>query len=52
MFLCMMVGQNPKNQMPKKLNYFISYDVILEYIYTKKIYMSWRIKKLNIIKDD
>jgi hypothetical protein len=31
-----MVGQNPKNQMPKKLYYFISYDVMLEYIYTKK----------------
>ncbi len=31
-----MVGQNPNNQMPMKLHYFISYGVMLEYIYTKK----------------
>jgi hypothetical protein len=44
MFLHIMVGQNPKNQMPKKLQYFISYDVILKYIYTKNIYVMTYLK--------
>jgi hypothetical protein len=34
-----MVGQNPNNQMPKKLHDFISYDVMLDYIYTINIYV-------------
>jgi hypothetical protein len=33
MFLQIMVGQNPKTCL-KKLQFFISYDVMLKYIYT------------------
>jgi len=35
MFLHIMIGQTQRNQMPKKLHFLISYDVMLEYIYAK-----------------
>ncbi len=44
-----MVGQNPKNQMPKIYTFYILYDVI-EYICTKK-YTSQHIKKSKYIKN-
>jgi hypothetical protein len=36
-FLHIMVGQNTKSQMPNKPHFFISYDVMLEYICAKKV---------------
>jgi hypothetical protein len=49
MFLFIMVVQTQKYQMSKKIHFFISYDVMLEYIYTKKS-MSQRIQKLKYTK--
>jgi hypothetical protein len=39
MFSHIMVGTQ-RIQMPKKLHFFISYDVMLEYIYAKNIYVT------------
>jgi hypothetical protein len=44
MFLLIMVSPTTKKSNVKKIIVFISYDVILEYIYTKN-YMLQRIKK-------
>jgi hypothetical protein len=44
MFLLIMVGPNTKKSIVKITTFFISYDVMLEYIYTKH-YMSQCIKK-------
>jgi len=40
MFLHILVGQNPKIQMEKKLHIFISYNVMLNNICTKKMYIT------------
>jgi hypothetical protein len=47
MFLHIMVGQNPKKLNAKKTIYFISYDVMLEYICAKQIYVPMY-KKMQI----
>jgi hypothetical protein len=39
-----MVGQNPKKLNAKKPIYFISYDVTLEYICAKQIYVAMYLK--------
>ncbi len=49
MFLLIMVSPNTKKSNVKKITFFISYDVMLEYIYTKN-YMSQRIKKWKYTK--
>jgi hypothetical protein len=37
--------------MPKELNYFSSYDVMLKYICAKKIYITSYLKNANIFKN-
>ncbi len=49
MFLLIMVSPTTKKSNVKKIIVFISYDVILEYIYTKN-YMLQRIKKWKYTK--
>jgi hypothetical protein len=49
MFLHIMVGQNPKNQMLKKLQFLILYDVMLGYMFAKT-FMSKHILNENIFK--
>jgi hypothetical protein len=46
MFLHIMVDQNPKKSNAKKITFFISYDVMLEYICAKKICvtMYWKMQ--------
>jgi len=48
MFLHIMVGQNPKMSNAKKLCFLVSYDVMLDYIYTKKCHYIF--KNENIFK--
>jgi len=43
-----MVGQNPKMSNAKKLCFLVSYDVMLDYIYTKKCHYIF--KNENIFK--
>jgi hypothetical protein len=38
-FLHILVGQNPKIQMAKKLHVFISYNVMLDNIFLKQLYI-------------
>jgi hypothetical protein len=51
MFLLIMVGPNIKKSNVEETTFFISYDVMLKYIYTKKC-MSQCIKKQKILKND
>jgi hypothetical protein len=40
MFLHIMIGQNPKKSNAERLHFLISYDVILENICAKNIYIT------------
>jgi hypothetical protein len=39
-FFAYYVRKTPRNQMPKKLPYFIQYNVVLKYIHVKKTYIT------------
>jgi hypothetical protein len=43
-----MIGKTQRNQMPKKLHFFISYDVMLGYICAKEIYVTSYYQKMQI----
>jgi hypothetical protein len=45
-----MIGQNPKKSNVEQTKFFISYDVMLEYICAKNMYVTQHTKKCKYIQ--